>query len=64
MAHRLQLSVIAEAVETAEQLADLTAMGCDCAQGYFFHRPLAADQVAALLRQQADTDRKSALQVA
>jgi EAL domain-containing protein (putative c-di-GMP-specific phosphodiesterase class I) len=64
MAHRLQLSVIAEAVETEEQLADLAAMGCDYAQGYFFHRPLAADKVAALLRQQADTDRGPALQVA
>jgi EAL domain-containing protein (putative c-di-GMP-specific phosphodiesterase class I) len=56
--------VIAEAVETEEQLADLSAMGCDCAQGYFFHRPLAADKVAELLRQQADTDRGLALQVA
>jgi EAL domain-containing protein (putative c-di-GMP-specific phosphodiesterase class I) len=52
MAHRLQLTVIAEAVETTEQLADLRAMGCDFAQGYLFHRPHAADQVAALLRQQ------------
>jgi diguanylate cyclase (GGDEF)-like protein len=64
MAHRLDLSVIAEAVETEEQLADLTAMGCDCAQGYYFHRPLAADKVAELLRQQADTDRGPDLQVA
>jgi diguanylate cyclase (GGDEF)-like protein len=52
MAHRLQLTVIAEAVETTEQLADLRAMGCDVAQGYLFHRPLGADHVAALLAQQ------------
>jgi diguanylate cyclase (GGDEF)-like protein len=64
MAHRLELSVIAEAVETEEQLADLTAMGCDYAQGYYFHRPLAADRVAELLRQQDDTDRGADLQVA
>ncbi len=64
MAHRLQLSVIAEAVETDAQLADLTAMGCDCAQGYFFHRPLSADKVAELLRQQAASDQHGALQVA
>jgi diguanylate cyclase (GGDEF)-like protein len=64
MAHRLQLSVIAEAVETEEQLADLTAMGCDYAQGYYFHRPLAADKVADLLRQQAASDQGPALQVA
>jgi diguanylate cyclase (GGDEF)-like protein len=64
MAHRLQLSVIAEAVETEEQLADLSAMGCDFAQGYYFHRPLAADKVAELLRQQAAADQGSTLQVA
>jgi diguanylate cyclase (GGDEF)-like protein len=64
MAHRLQLSVIAEAVETEEQLADLSAMGCDVAQGYYFHRPLAADKVADLLRQQAASDQGPALQVA
>jgi diguanylate cyclase (GGDEF)-like protein len=52
MAHRLQLTVIAEAVETTEQLADLRAMGCDIAQGYLFHRSLGADQLADLLRQQ------------
>jgi diguanylate cyclase (GGDEF)-like protein len=52
MAHRLQLDVIAEAVETPEQLADLRAMGCDCAQGYLFHRPQGADTIAGLLREQ------------
>ena len=39
MAHRLGLSVIAEAVETPEQLAELRAMGCDAAQGYYFTSP-------------------------
>jgi EAL domain-containing protein (putative c-di-GMP-specific phosphodiesterase class I) len=54
MAHRLQLIVIAEAVETSGQLADLTAMGCDFAQGYYFHRPVGQEQIAELLRQQRD----------
>jgi diguanylate cyclase (GGDEF)-like protein len=52
MAHRLQMKVIAEAVETAEQLADLHAMGCDAAQGYYFHRPVSADRISVLLEQQ------------
>ncbi|MFL6674540.1 MAG: diguanylate cyclase [Massilia sp.] len=52
MAHRLQLKVIAEAVETPEQLADLAAMCCDEAQGYFFARPMHPDQVGALLARQ------------
>ncbi|MET0980981.1 MAG: diguanylate cyclase [Telluria sp.] len=53
MAHRLELKVIAECVETAEQLADLDAMRCNEAQGYLFHRPLPADSVGALLARQA-----------
>jgi EAL domain-containing protein (putative c-di-GMP-specific phosphodiesterase class I) len=52
MAHRLQLKVIAEAVETPEQLDDLCAMRCDDAQGYLFARPMSPDQVGALLARQ------------
>ncbi|QOY93101.1 diguanylate cyclase [Massilia sp. UMI-21] len=54
MAHRLGLHVIAEAVETPEQLADLCAMGCDAAQGYFFARPLPPAEVAAMLARQVE----------
>jgi diguanylate cyclase len=43
------LKVIAEGVETAEQLAFLQAQGCDEGQGYYFSRPIAADQFAQLL---------------
>ena len=53
MAHRLGLSVIAESVETVQQLGDLCAMGVDAAQGYLFDRPLAPELVAALLARQA-----------
>jgi diguanylate cyclase (GGDEF)-like protein len=53
MAHRLNLKVIAESVETAEQLSDLQRMHCDVAQGYFFNRALHPDQVAVLLARQA-----------
>jgi diguanylate cyclase (GGDEF)-like protein len=52
MAHRLQLIVIAEAVETEAQLSDLMEMGCDAAQGYYFNRPVSPDRIAELLRQQ------------
>lgn len=50
MAHGLDHRVIAEGVETAAQLADLRARGCDLAQGYLFSPPLAADAFEARLR--------------
>ncbi len=50
MAHALGLRVVAEGVETKAQLNILRMEGCDIAQGYLFHRPLAPeDFVNALL---------------
>ncbi|NHZ95149.1 EAL domain-containing protein [Massilia sp. CCM 8734] len=51
LAHNLKLSVIAEGVETAEQLDYLRRHGCDEMQGYYFSRPLAASAFEELLRQ-------------
>jgi EAL domain-containing protein (putative c-di-GMP-specific phosphodiesterase class I) len=59
MAHRLQLKVVAEAVETVEQLSDLQSMQCDEAQGYFFNRALHPDQVAVLLARQVKQPREA-----
>ena len=49
MAHTLNMKVIAGGVETAEQLAALTAMNCDEAFGFCLSRPVAAPEVEALL---------------
>jgi EAL domain-containing protein (putative c-di-GMP-specific phosphodiesterase class I) len=43
LAHRLKLDVIAEGLETAEQLAQLRALGCEYGQGYYFSKPVDAE---------------------
>jgi EAL domain-containing protein (putative c-di-GMP-specific phosphodiesterase class I) len=49
MAHKLDLKVIAEGVETAEQRDLIVAAGCDYAQGYFYSRPIPPDEFEKLL---------------
>ncbi|MGF6272445.1 diguanylate cyclase (GGDEF)-like protein/PAS domain S-box-containing protein [Massilia sp. UYP11] len=50
LAHSLRMGVIAEGVETIEQLDYLRGCGCDEVQGYVYSRPQPAAQVEALLR--------------
>jgi diguanylate cyclase (GGDEF)-like protein len=49
MAHSLQKRVVAEGIETIEQLDFLRERRCDCAQGYYLARPLPAASVTELL---------------
>jgi len=49
MGRSLNLQIIAEGVETAEDLVFLKAQGCDEGQGYYFSRPVPAEQYAKLL---------------
>ena len=51
MASSLRLNVLAEGVETDEQLAFLRAQGCNEIQGFSFSHPLPADEFAQLLRE-------------
>ena len=49
MAHGAQMTVVAEGVEGAEQVNVLRALGCDVAQGFYFSRPVTADQAEMML---------------
>ena len=51
MARSLGLSVIAEGVETEEQLSMLAEQGCELYQGYLFAPPVSSDELAALVSQ-------------
>jgi EAL domain-containing protein (putative c-di-GMP-specific phosphodiesterase class I)/ActR/RegA family two-component response regulator len=53
--HELNMSVIAEGVETSEQLEFLKAVGCDLVQGYLFSRPLSAPDLVTWLTTYAAT---------
>lgn len=52
MAHRAGLLVVAEGVETREQMYRLQDVGCDYAQGYFFAKPMPVAQFEELLKKQ------------
>ena len=49
MAHSLRILTLAEGVETAEQLAFLKNHQCDAMQGFYFSKPLPAEEVTAEL---------------
>ena len=49
VSHSLNIPTIAEGVETAEQASALKTMGCDIIQGYYFSRPLPADEFESFI---------------
>ena len=49
LGHALGLQVVAEGVESAEQVAELRKLGCDLAQGYHFAKPLPREAAERLL---------------
>ena len=60
LAHSLDLKVIAEGVETKEQMSFLLKPGCDEVQGYFISRPVSAAELTELLKSgwQMDEERQ------
>jgi diguanylate cyclase (GGDEF)-like protein/PAS domain S-box-containing protein len=53
LGHALEMSIVAEGVETQEQLGFLAEEGCDAVQGYFLGKPLPIAQYAALVGRNA-----------
>jgi len=53
MGHRLKKTIVAEGVETAQQLDILRKQGCDLVQGHVFSEALTADDFASFLRAHA-----------
>lgn len=53
LGHSLDLEVIAEGVENAAQVAHLRAEGCDEVQGFYFGRPMPADDFVDLVRRES-----------
>jgi EAL domain-containing protein (putative c-di-GMP-specific phosphodiesterase class I) len=49
LAHNLKMDVVAEGVETVEQLAQLRALGCELGQGYLFSKPVNCEIAETLL---------------
>jgi diguanylate cyclase (GGDEF)-like protein/PAS domain S-box-containing protein len=62
MGRNLQLRVVAEGIETRRQLAFLTEQNCPEGQGYYFSRPVAADEFAVLLSRRFAVGRARALE--
>ena len=50
LARAINLTVIAEGVETEQQLNDLKKLNCDMVQGYYFHKPMPFDEALKLLK--------------
>lgn len=63
LAHGLGMEVLAEGVETAEQLSFLRDVGCDVIQGYYFSRPLPEEQFLELVDQWNKTETVPGLRV-
>lgn len=59
MARSLELDVVAEGVESREQHERLRGLGCQAAQGYYYSKPMGADEIVTVLRGARDQSRSA-----
>ncbi len=52
MANKLELGILAEGVETKEQVELLRSIGCDQVQGFYYAKPMPEDAFFELLKKQ------------
>ena len=57
MARSLEMDIVGEGIETLQQAQYLAQRGCHIGQGYFFSKPVSADDIGTLLTQ--ETQRKA-----
>ena len=50
LARWMDINIVAEGVETKDQLERLKEIGCDCAQGYYFAKPMPVTEFETLLK--------------
>jgi len=53
LSHKLNMTCVAEGVESQQHLCLLASMGCDMAQGYYFARPMPANELTTWLNRQS-----------
>ena len=61
LGHQLGVSIVAEGVETDDQLAALREVGCDSLQGFLIGRPLTVENLAAWHDERTGSDRPASL---
>ncbi|MFN0262581.1 EAL domain-containing protein [Tepidamorphus sp. 3E244] len=62
LAHDLGMDVVAEGAESDRDAAELAALGCEFAQGYYFGRPMSADEAHRLLTYNTNTKQQAKAQ--
>jgi EAL domain-containing protein (putative c-di-GMP-specific phosphodiesterase class I) len=62
LAHNMHMNVVAEGAEQAHEISMLREMDCDCVQGFYFSRPVPAEDIGSLLAKHNTVQRSEVYQ--